>query len=72
MIYKYDGRGEQCPTPLINMRLLLKKMVKGDECIITINDHGSLSDIPTYLSKKGYQFNQQQLSKQEITLSIKI
>lgn len=72
MIYKYDGRGEQCPVPLLNLRLMLKKMVSGDECIILINDKGSVKDIPKFLSKKGYQFNEQTIDKQIVTLSVKI
>jgi TusA-related sulfurtransferase len=56
MIYKYDGRGEKCPVPLVNLRLLLKKMLVGDLCIITIDDRGSINDIPTLLDKQGYHY----------------
>ena len=56
MIYKYDGTAEKCPVPLIQLRLLLKKMIIGDECIIKVTDKGSLQDIPKLLTKKGYQF----------------
>jgi tRNA 2-thiouridine synthesizing protein A len=54
MIYKYDGRGKKCPVPLVNLRLLLKKMHDGDQCIITIDDIGSIGDIPKLLDKQGY------------------
>ena len=56
MIYKYDGTGQKCPVPLIQLRLLLKKMQLGDECIITINDIGSVQDIRKLLTKQGYQY----------------
>jgi len=59
MIYKYDGRGEKCPVPLVNLRLLLKKMHDGDMCIITIDDRGSINDIPTLLDKQGYHYQKQ-------------
>jgi TusA-related sulfurtransferase len=59
MIYKYDGIGEKCPVPLVQLRLLLKKMQQGDQCIITINDIGSLQDIPKLLTKKGYHYTKQ-------------
>jgi TusA-related sulfurtransferase len=59
MIYKYDGRGEKCPVPLVKVRLLLKKMQDGDQCIITIDDIGSINDIPKLLDKQGYFYQKQ-------------
>ncbi|OUR80673.1 hypothetical protein A9Q75_10065 [Colwellia psychrerythraea] len=59
MIYKYDGRGEKCPVPLVKLRLLLKKMQDGDQCIITIDDIGSINDIPKLLDKQGYSYQKQ-------------
>jgi len=59
MIYKYDGRGEKCPVPLVKLRLLLKKMQYGDQCIITIDDIGSINDIPKLLDKQGYSYQKQ-------------
>ena len=59
MIYKYDGRGEKCPVPLVKLRLLLKKMKDGDQCIITIDDIGSINDIPKLLDKQGYSYQKQ-------------
>jgi tRNA 2-thiouridine synthesizing protein A len=56
MIYKYDGIGQQCPVPLVRLRLLLKKMQTGDHCIITMNDIGSIQDIPKLLSKQGFKY----------------
>ncbi|PKI18033.1 sulfurtransferase TusA family protein [Colwellia sp. 12G3] len=58
MIYKYDGRGEKCPVPLVKLRLLLKKMHDGDQCIITIDDIGSINDIPKLLDKQGYSYRE--------------
>lgn len=70
MIYKYDGTGKKCPEPLINMRLLLKKMKLGDECIITLNDAGSLSDIPKLLDKQGYYYQKQSIGNGMVEISI--
>lgn len=56
MIYRYDGSESRCPVPLVQMRLLLKKMDASDSCIIILKDSGSLKDIPKYLTSKGYYF----------------
>lgn len=56
MLYQYDARAEKCPLPLVNLRVLLKKMSAGDSCIIQISDAGSKSDIPNLLTKQGYCF----------------
>jgi TusA-related sulfurtransferase len=58
MIFEYDASDEKCPLPLVNLRLLLKKMQKGDRCILTIADKGSIDDIPKLLNKLGYLYNQ--------------
>lgn len=56
MLYQYDARAEKCPLPLVNLRVLLKKMSVGDSCIIQISDAGSKSDIPNLLTRQGYPF----------------
>ena len=71
MIYKYDGIGEKCPVPLVKMRLLLKKMHIGDECIITLTDLGSIKDIPKLLNKQGYCFEKQVFDNGIVEISIK-
>ena len=58
MIFKYDGTNDKCPVPLVTMRLLLKKMQQGDQCILLLKDPGSLSDIPKLLTKQGYSYSQ--------------
>ena len=70
MIYKYDGRGERCPVPLVKLRLLLKKMQDGDQCIITIDDIGSINDIPKLLDKQGYVYQQQTNDSGFVEISI--
>ncbi|MBL0711269.1 MAG: sulfurtransferase TusA family protein [Colwellia sp.] len=55
MILHYDASKEKCPLPLVNLRLLLKKMQKNDTCIIKIKDNGSKEDIPKLLTKLGYK-----------------
>ncbi|TWX67802.1 sulfurtransferase TusA family protein [Colwellia demingiae] len=73
MIYKYDGRGEKCPVPLVKLRLLLKKMQDDDQCIITIDDTGSINDIPKLLAKQGYFYQKQttEIGIVEISISRK-
>ncbi len=70
MVYQYDARYEQCPLPLVKMRLMLKKMQRHDSFLIIIADNGSKSDIPNYLLSKGYQYTQQQLSDVLVELHI--
>jgi len=72
MIYKYDGSGEKCPVPLVNLRLILKKMNIGDECIIILHDTGSLTDIPKLLSKQGYNYKLQSIDNGLVEVSIKL
>jgi len=71
MIYKYDGIGEKCPVPLVQLRLLLKRMHPGDKCIVTINDLGSVKDIPKLLNKKGYQYSEQSIGDGIVQISVK-
>jgi tRNA 2-thiouridine synthesizing protein A len=58
MIYEYDGTSEKCPIPLVQLRLILKKMSNTDFCLIKISDQGSIKDIPKLLTKQGYNFKQ--------------
>lgn len=51
MNYKYDASSEQCPLPLVKLRVILKKMTAGDTCSFRIKDNGSKSDIPRLLDK---------------------
>jgi tRNA 2-thiouridine synthesizing protein A len=55
MIFQYDASQEKCPLPLVNLRLLLKKMRNDDTCVIKITDNGSIEDIPKLLVKLGYK-----------------
>ncbi len=71
MIYKYDGTGEKCPVPLVQLRLLLKRMHAGDNCIVTINDLGSIKDIPKLLTKQGYQYSEQIVGDGIVQISVK-
>jgi len=70
MIYKYDGIGEKCPVPLVQLRLLLKKMHPSDECIVTIDDSGSLKDIPKLLNRQGYQYSEQSIGDGIVQINI--
>lgn len=72
MIYKYNGAGKKCPEPLIQLRLLLKKMEPEDECIITITDTGSLDDIPKLLKKKGYHYTEHTKGAGIVQINIKV
>jgi len=70
MIYKYDGTGEKCPVPLVQLRLLLKKMHPGDKCIVTIDDLGSRNDIPKLLNKQGYHYSEQSIGDGIVQISV--
>jgi len=70
MIFEYDASDEKCPLPLVNLRLLLKKMQKDDHCILTIADKGSIEDIPKLLNKLGYSYNQNLIDNGRIKISI--
>ena len=70
MIYEYDASKDKCPLPLVKMRILLKKLQVNDTCIIRITDQGSKSDIPKYLSAKGYQYTQQRVENSIVEFHI--
>lgn len=71
MIFQYDASQEKCPLPLVNLRLILKKMKKADVCVLKIRDSGSKESIPKLLTKLGYTYNQSPIDNSvvEITLS---
>jgi len=56
MIYKYDASTEQCPLPLVRLRVILKKMTGDDSCLFRMQDSGSKSDIPKLLDKLQYPY----------------
>jgi TusA-related sulfurtransferase len=58
MIYEYDGTKEKCPIPLVNMRLILKKMKSDDQCLIRLIDPSSIKDISALLTKQLYPYSQ--------------
>lgn len=70
MILEYDASDEKCPLPLVNLRLLLKKMQKSDCCILTIADKGSIEDIPKLLNKLGYDYNQSLIDNGSVKITI--
>jgi TusA-related sulfurtransferase len=70
MIYEYDARSEKCPVPLVQLRLLLKKMSDSDSCLLKISDQGSIQDIPKLLTKQGYTYKQSWLEKNSLELFI--
>ena len=70
MLYEYDATAEKCPLPLVKMRVILKKMKKGDSCLLQIKDKGSITDIPKLLIKQGYQFTQDCIDDEVLQLHI--
>jgi TusA-related sulfurtransferase len=70
MIFEYDASDEKCPLPLVNLRVLLKKIEKGDLCKLTIADKGSMEDIPKLLNKLGYRYNQSLIDNGKIVITI--
>jgi len=70
MIYEYDASTEKCPVPLVQLRLILKKMSTDDCCLFKISDSGSLTDIPKLLTQKGYDYKKNWLNNKVLELSI--
>ncbi|GAA0819606.1 hypothetical protein GCM10009111_23880 [Colwellia asteriadis] len=70
MIYSYDGTRERCPIPLVQTRLLLKKMREGDYCQLQLKDSGSIQDIPKLLSKLGYSYTQHKNKDDVVEITI--
>jgi len=71
MIYEYDASKDQCPLPLVKVRLILKKMQQNDCCIVKLADQGSKSDIPKYLDKKGFLYSKKIINTYTLELHIK-
>ncbi|ASP49727.1 sulfurtransferase TusA family protein [Cognaticolwellia beringensis] len=72
MIYEYDATQDKCPVPLVNLRLLLRKLTPIDSCLIRICDNGSKRDIPKLLIKKGFYFEQRNVDKYIVELKIRM
>ncbi|TWX72517.1 sulfurtransferase TusA family protein [Colwellia sp. C1TZA3] len=72
MIYEYDATQDKCPVPLVNLRLLLRKLTPVDSCLIRICDTGSKKDIPKLLTKQGLYFEQRNLDKYIVELMIRM
>jgi TusA-related sulfurtransferase len=71
MLYEYDATNDSCPVPLVNLRLLLKKMGPKDSCLIRICDNGSKKDIPNLLIKQGFRFESRKIDECVLELEIK-
>ncbi|GIU54047.1 MULTISPECIES: sulfurtransferase TusA family protein [Shewanella] len=50
-----DLTAHQCPYPLVQIKLALKKMLPGETLAISISDSGSRRDVPLFFKKIGYQ-----------------
>lgn len=72
MFYEYDATQDKCPVPLVNLRLILKKMTQDDSCMIRICDKGSKKDIPKLLLKLGYNFEQREIDEFVTELNIRV
>jgi len=72
MIFQYDASHEKCPLPLVNLRLILKKMKKEDVCVLKIRDLGSKENIPKLLAKLGYCYNQSPIDNNVVEITIAI
>jgi TusA-related sulfurtransferase len=70
MNFQYDASQEKCPLPLVNLRLILKKMNKSDVCVFRIRDLGSKENIPKLLSKLGYSYNQSPIDNNVVEITI--
>ena len=58
MTYEYDATQDKCPVPLVNLRLLLRKLTK--------------KDIPRLLLKQGFYFEQRNVDKHTVELLIRM
>ncbi|MGB2740963.1 MAG: sulfurtransferase TusA family protein [Cognaticolwellia sp.] len=72
MIYQYDATQDKCPVPLVNLRLLLRKLTPNDSCLIRIFDKGSKKDIPVLLIKQGFYFEQRKVDEHIVELTIRM
>jgi len=72
MIYEYDATQDRCPVPLVNLRLLLRKLTPFDSFLIRICDNGSKKDIPKLLMKQGFYFQQRKVDEHIIELTIRM
>ena len=63
MNYEYDANKDKCPLPLVKLRVILKKMVAGDTCLLTIKDSGSKQDILRNVTTTVTVFLQKYISK---------
>ncbi|MBL4940804.1 MAG: sulfurtransferase TusA family protein [Colwellia sp.] len=70
MIFQYDASKEKCPLPLVNLRLMLKKMQKDDIYLLKLSDAGSREDIPKLLNKLGYCYKQSFIDHGIVELTI--
>ena len=70
MIFRYDASQEMCPLPLLNLRLILKKMTTEDMCVFQICDIGSKENIPKLLTKLGYCFNQRIMENKNVEITL--
>lgn len=72
MIYEYDATQDKCPVPLVNLRLLLRKLTPIDSCLIRICDNGSKKDIPKLLTKQGFYFEHREVDEHIVELTIRM
>ena len=72
MIYQYDASQDKCPVPLVNLRLLLRKLTPNDSCLIRIFDKGSKKDIPVLLIRQGFYFEQRKVDEHIMELTIRM
>jgi TusA-related sulfurtransferase len=70
MNFQYDASQEKCPLPLVNLRLILKKMKIEDVCVLKIRDSGSKESIPKLLSKLDYRYNQSLIDNNVVEITI--
>lgn len=72
MFYEYDATQDKCPVPLVNLRLILKKMTPNDSCLMRICDKGSKKDIPKLLIKYNIHFEQRDIDEFITELHIRL
>jgi TusA-related sulfurtransferase len=71
-IIEYDATNEVCPVPLVKMRMMLKKMAKGEVLTLKIVDSGSKKDIPKYLKQMSYHYVTKEIDFNAIEVTIRV
>jgi len=71
-MYVYDSCKDKCPLPLVKTRVILKKMLPKESCLIKVCDKGSMKNIVSYLTKyqQQWHFSTRMLNERILEITI--